>query len=52
MQGVTRRHQTPTLAGPSRNARYRHAKTHRHASDQLPTNDQANLATISDHDDT
>ncbi len=23
-----------------------------HASDQLPTNDQANLTTISDHDDT
>ena len=26
MQGVTRRCQTPTLAGPSRNARYRHAQ--------------------------
>jgi hypothetical protein len=34
MQGVTRSHQTPTLAGPSRNARYRHAKTHRHARGQ------------------
>ena len=32
MQGVTRRHQAPTLAGPSHHGRYRHAKTHRHAN--------------------
>jgi hypothetical protein len=30
MRGVTRRPQIPTLAGPSRNARHRHTKTHRH----------------------
>jgi hypothetical protein len=27
---VTRRHQAPTLAGPSHHDRYRHAQTHRH----------------------
>ena len=32
MQGVTRRRQTPTLAGPAiRHGRYRQPKTHRHA---------------------